>query len=37
MNVYGDEVCEVDYQGWEAFSDIHFLIIIQQKAEAQDV
>ncbi|NEN93487.1 MAG: DUF1963 domain-containing protein, partial [Okeania sp. SIO3H1] len=28
MNVYGDEVCEVDYQGWEAFSDIHFLRII---------
>ncbi|MGB3512257.1 MAG: DUF1963 domain-containing protein [Microcoleaceae cyanobacterium] len=37
MNVYGEECCELDYEGWEAFSDIHFLVIIQPEAEAQDV
>ncbi|NEO53021.1 MAG: DUF1963 domain-containing protein [Okeania sp. SIO3B5] len=36
-NVYGDEVCEIDYEGCEAFSDIHFLRIIQPETEAQDV
>ncbi|MGD1713874.1 DUF1963 domain-containing protein [Dapis sp. BLCC M172] len=32
-----DTLCDVDYEGWEAFSDVHFLRIIQPEGEAQDV